>query len=328
MDFSRLNPPDWSTQSLIYIGLATLLYATFHLAREASVFLSRGTLKKRYNQPGQSNWALVTGATDGIGFGFSQELCARGFNVILHGRNPTKLQQRQAELAREFPGQKTGILCMDVTATDETIELLADKIHKITHIAAEQESRLTVLVNNVGGDHGTAYRTLPTLSYTETEETIARNASFTAHVTRMLLPILARNAPGLVLNVSSFAVYGMPYLSLYSGTKGFVHSFTRALEAESKAEGWGVEVLGLRVGQVRSAGMDYVKSSFMVPESRTLAAAGLDRVGCGRVIVTGYIGHLLHSLALDLLPRWFMMKATVSRIRELRVMEQEKNKKA
>ncbi|KAJ5625191.1 hypothetical protein N7510_001500 [Penicillium lagena] len=327
MDLTRLNLPDWSTQPLIYIGLATLLYATFQLASQASVYLHRGTLQKRYNQPNQSNWALVTGATDGIGFGFSQELCARGFNVILHGRNATKLQRRQAELAREFPTQKTGILCMDVTATDETIDLLPDKIHKITHIAAEQEGKLTVLVNNVGGDHGTAYRAFSTLSYADTELSIARNASFMAHATRVLLPILARNAPGLILNVSSAAAYGMPYVSLYSGTKGFVNSFTLALEAENKAEGLGVEVLGLRVGQVRSAGLDYVKPGLFVPDSRTMAAAGLDRVGCGRVIVTGYFWHWLQCISLDLLPRWLMMKVTVGKMQELKAKEEEKKNK-
>jgi short-subunit dehydrogenase len=327
MDLHSLNLPDWTTQVLIYIGLVTLLYATVQLTRQASIYLHRGTLQKRYNHPNQSNWALVTGATDGIGFGFCQELCARGFNVILHGRNAAKLQRRQAELAHEFPAQKTGILCMDVTEMDETIDLLAEKVHKITHIAAEPAGRLTVLVNNVGGDSN-AYRGLGMLGYPETEANIARNASFMVHATRVLLPLLVQNAPGLVLNISSFASYGMPYISVYSGTKGFVDSFTRALEAEMKAEGSGVEVLGLRVGQVRSAGLDYVKSGLFVPESRTMAAAGLDRVGCGRPVVTGYFWHWLQGLSLGIMPRWLMMKIIIRNIQELRALEEEKNKKA
>ena len=120
----------------------------------------------------------------------------------------------------------------------------------------------------------------------------------------------------------------MPYISVYSGTKGFVDSFTRALEAEMKAEGSGVEVLGLRVGQVRSAGLDYVKSGLFVPESRTMAAAGLDRVGCGQPVVTGYFWHWLQGLSLGIMPRWLMMKIIIRNIQELRALEDEKNKKA
>lgn len=78
-----------------YLGLAAATYLTWKFTQQAKVYLLPSTLNKRYNASG-NNWALVTGATNGIGFGFCEELCERGFNVILHGRNKALLNSGRA----------------------------------------------------------------------------------------------------------------------------------------------------------------------------------------------------------------------------------------
>lgn len=302
-----------------FLGVATLAFTTLAFIRQATIYLLPSRLH-RYNRT-RNNWALVTGATDGIGFGFCQELCARGFNVILHGRNADKLATRARELNAMFPDRKTGIVVRDVVGRSEGIGGVAGEVREI--IGASGGS-FTVLVNNVGGETK-PYTTIDELSMEDVDATLAKNAIFMAQITRVLMPLFAEGRCGLVLNVSSIASYGLPYISVYSATKGYVDSFTRALEAECAAEKLGVEVMGLRVGQVKSAAFD-IEESLFVPSSRRMAKAGLDRVGCGKTIVWGYFWHWVQGLSFSVLPRWVLMKITTAKLRSLKREEQAKSK--
>lgn len=320
MDISTWNTP------LSYIGLATLAYTTFKFIRSATPFLLPSSLD-RYNRT-KNNWALVTGASDGIGFGFSEELCARGFNVILHGRNRAKLETRAQELTAQFPTRQVQIVVRDVIGLTDEVDGIATEVRSI--LAAQGAGaggggQLSVLVNNVGGEIR-PYTVLSDYLFEEVDRTIAVNAGFTAQITRVLLPLLEVGDGGVILNISSVSAIGMPYISVYSAAKGFVDSFTKALEAECKAERRGVEVLGLRVGQVRTAGFD-VKPGLFVPDARTLASAGLNRIGCGRVIVWAYFWHWLQGLSVDLLPRSMVMRISSNTLMALKKEEEEKAKR-
>ncbi|KAJ5682928.1 hypothetical protein N7462_006093 [Penicillium macrosclerotiorum] len=312
---------DW-TPSLSTIGAAALAYFAVQFTRQAAVYILPCQLK-RYNQSG-TNWALVTGATDGIGFGFCEELCARGFNVILHGRSASKLDQRARELRAAYPDRKTGIIVLDVVGAGQAVNQVAAQVQAITD---EHGGRLTVLVNNVGGETK-PFTALDMLSFADAQATIDRNLGFLTHITRVLLPLLAgKGRSGLVLNVSSFSAYGLPFITVYSATKGYVDTFTRALEAECLARQYGVEVLGLRVGQVRTSGFA-VGSGAFVPNGRMMAKAGLNRVGCGQVIVWGYFWHWIQGAAFDILPRWMLMKASSKKMSALKKETEELLKKS
>ncbi|KAJ5241530.1 uncharacterized protein N7469_003121 [Penicillium citrinum] len=293
---------DWQ-KPLSYIGLATIAYTTFKFTRSATTFLLRSSLNK-YNRT-KTNWALVTGASDGIGLGFCEELCARGFNVLLHGRNREKLARRAGALSAQFPTRKVSIIVRDVVGLTADVDGISEEVRAIL---AVEGGKLAVLVNNVGGGR-----------------TIAMNAGFMAQITRVLLPLLETGDGGVVLNVSSISAVGMPYISIYAATKGFVDSFTKALEAECKAERRKVEILGLRVGQVKTAGFD-IEAGLFVPDGRTLASAGLNRVGCGRVIVWAYFWHWLQGLSFDILPRSMLMMISSKKLMALKKEEEEKAK--
>ncbi|KAJ5642396.1 hypothetical protein N7490_006396 [Penicillium lividum] len=315
-----MSSTDWKTP-IAYIGLAALTYTTYKLTRQATVYLLPSTLTKSHN-PTNKNWALVTGATDGIGFGFCQELCARGFNVILHGRNAEKLERRARELEAEFPARKTGIVVLD--AVGVTSAALDDVVDQVRAITEGDGGDLSVLVNNVGGEVR-PYTAFDEYTFEEAARTMDSNAGFMMQITRVLLSLLQERTRGIVMNVSSMAAYGLPYISVYSASKGFVDTFTRALEAEVNAEGRNVDVMALRVGPVRTASFD-VKTGLFVPDARGLASAGLNRVGCGRVIVWAHFGHWLQGLSLDVLPRWVMMKITTMKMMSLRKEEMEAKK--
>ncbi|CAG7942466.1 unnamed protein product [Penicillium nalgiovense] len=317
------------TKPLAYLGLFTLGKTAFSLTRQATNFLLPSTLCKSYN-PTKTNWALVTGATDGIGFGFSQELCARGFNVILHGRNAEKLERRRRELQALFPAVSVDILVRDaqnLTADIDDVDAEVRDIIRRSNRTIDSQGdpgRLTVLINNVGGETRPS-TLLKEYTFEDVQATISRNATFAIQITRVLAGQLEENAPGLVMNVSSIAAFGLPYISIYSSTKGFVDSFTKSLHAEFAAEGKKVNVMGLRVATVRTAGYD-VESNLFAPEARALAAAGLNRVGCGQEIVWAYFWHWLQGLSFEYLPRWILMKVSAMKLKAIRSDQEAKAK--
>ncbi|MCJ1237030.1 hypothetical protein MMC14_005014 [Varicellaria rhodocarpa] len=137
-----LESPLWPYSG---IGLLTTIYVFFKLSEFVYLHFLRSTSISRYqHKPGV--WALVTGTSDGIGYAFAEELSQRGFNIILHGRNPTKLNNVKADLNRFFPRIKIRTFIADVTK---------DSITPITDLVAEiNELPLNVLVNNVGGTKG------------------------------------------------------------------------------------------------------------------------------------------------------------------------------
>ncbi|KAJ5970165.1 Short-chain dehydrogenase/reductase SDR [Penicillium vulpinum] len=309
------------TKPLAYLGLFTLAKTVFSITRQATNFLLPSTLLKRYN-PTQTNWALVTGATDGIGFGFAQELCARGFNVIIHGRNSEKLERRRRELEALFPAVYVAVLVRDaqnLTADIDDVDAeVRDIIRSSNQIAGSkgEGGRLTVLINNVGGETKPA-TLLRDYTFEDVQATISRNAAFATHITRVLGKQLEENAPGLVMNISSVSAIGLPYITTYSSTKGFVDTFTKSLRAEFASEGKEVEVMGLRVGEVSTPGYD-VKTNLFVPVPRVLAAAALNRVGCGQDIVWPFFWHWLQGLSFEYLPHWVLIKFAAMKLRAIR----------
>ena len=139
---------------------------------------------------------------------------------------------------------------------------------------------LTVLVNNVGKGGSTE-------TAKEVDNIININLRFATHLTSFLLPRLASNGPSLVLNVGSSAEMGSPWISVYSGAKAFVTSWSKALAAEMKAERLDVEVLCFKVSEVNTAGSP-AKEGLTVIAARPYAKMALDRVGCGIRCVSPY----------------------------------------
>lgn len=315
--YHRINIPRVPaalTAAFCYIGAATTCLWTLQLARNLFAYFRPSTLP-HYKPAGKDTWALVTGASDGIGFGFAQELSKRGFNVFLHGRNSEKLTRKQQELQAEFPTTKYRIIVSNARNVSDNIDSIATVIG---------DAHLTVLINNVGGEPN-AFRGLAELTYHHAQDTISTNITFMTQVTRALLPVLEKNGPSLIMNISSIAAYGIPYLPVYSGSKGFVDSFSYSLRAEMKADKKDIEVLCVRVGNVQSQGND-VEVNLSTPDSRTMAAAALNRVGSGALVV-GYWGHAIPDLSISLLPRGIMTGILVKTMRALRQKDDAKRAK-
>jgi len=295
---------------LLAIGATTSIYKTYQLASFVALYARRSSLP-RYLSQSPPSWALVTGASDGIGAGFAQELLASGFNVILHGRNPSKLSDLKSRLQTEYPDRSIDIVVAD--ATD-----VLTSVSTITDLVKEKGYLLTVLVNNIGGVvglGGPGFTTIDTISATHMDALIDLNARFMLHLTRSLLPLLGQHKhktprtsdidahstsspetprpphPALIMTISSAASpAALPFLTLYASLKSLASTFSVALGHELALLGRPVESIGILVANVSSA-MNKSPTSLFTPSSRAMARAALGKVGCGRREVWGYWAH-------------------------------------
>ena len=290
-----------------YLGIITASYGLLFAASLLYDWL-RPSAIPRFLRSDRDSWALVTGASDGIGFGFCQELAARGFHVILHGRNQQKLDRRASELSKEFPRLQTQIFLADASKPVVSFDALLETIKNI---------HLTVLVNNVGGNNNLPrqFMNLQEQSLSDIEATLNLNAGFTTKITRTLLPTLMNNEPSLILNIGSLAALGVPRVSVYSGTKGFLVSHSESLQTELVAQGRDVTVHAVYVGPVQSGGYT-PDASLFVPTPRGMAQATLATAGSSAVAVTPYLPHAIMKFFGSNLPRRFREQAFIAGIRD------------
>lgn len=130
------------------LGLATFLFLGFTLRNFIyTYFLHQSTIPKCL-LPDSKSYALVTGASDGLGLALAEEIMNRGFNVIVHGRNGPKLEGVREKLQTKFP--KLKVIVAEATALEP--ETSSKKILAIVqNIEKKEGGKLTVLINNVGG---------------------------------------------------------------------------------------------------------------------------------------------------------------------------------
>ena len=270
---------------LLTVGSATVLLCAYRAVAFLHWRLRRSSLDK-YLISGA--YAVVTGATDGIGKAVAMELAGRGFNLVLHGRNPEKLQTVKGEIETAHSGRRVVTVVHDAGANSRL------------NISAIASLPISVLVNNVGGAQP---QSLEQSSNAQIDATLNLNMLFATHLTCDLLPHLVR--PALILNVSSYvSVFPPPYLAAYAGAKAFVTAFSNSLSREVES----VETISLITGSVHSAG-NKKPVAFLRPDSTTYAKSILSVVGCGKLSVFPYWPHAIQAYAFALMPRRLLERA-------------------
>ncbi|KZW03065.1 NAD(P)-binding protein [Exidia glandulosa HHB12029] len=270
---------------------------------------------------GEKSWALVTGSSDGIGKGVALELLARGFNVILHGRNATKLQRVRDELQARYTALSIDIFVWDASQRLEPGGV--DLSRAVLDCVASR--RVTVLVNNVG--YTSTYHSFTAQDPMEIDMVVNLQIAFLTHITRALLPTLMSHAPGLVLNVGGLTGrFPCPYLAVHSGGKAYLSAWSRALAIEMELvhdPPADVEVLMVDVHNV-SSNSNSSAESFFTPSAETMGRAIIDVVGCGRRQVTAYWRAELMAVLLNLMPASWMDAILAKEMISMRRRETEK----
>lgn len=323
------------------IGLLTAVLAVTKAFQFISIYLLPSRIARyAHTTNGQPPWALVTGASDGIGRGFAAELAKQGFNVVLHGRNHAKLSSVMSHLKERHPDRSFRILIADASTVACLNCIRPGQGHPHTHDqdsgpppvdfdalrASLDDLNLTVLINNAGGGAlNPTFLSLGESSEARITGNVSLNALFPLHLTRALLPTLRRNSPSLVVNVSSLADNGLPLLVSYCASKRFLLTMTEAVVREMKLLGKGsdVELLGVRVGKTTNTAYFTEKPSFFTPDSQTMARSALEKAGYGHGVVVGYWAHALQHLLIKAMPLWIKDRAFIAAIQ----MEQSMDRK-
>jgi len=166
-----------------------------------------------------NSWALVTGATAGIGESFSRLLAAKNYNLVLVARDLPRLHERAAALEAKF-GIKTYVIQADL-ATDEGCLRIEKYI---------LENQIDVLINNAGFGTNKAF----TMSTLEVEQqlldVLVRTPMRLMHVA---LPLMKARNNGIVINVSSVAGYIAG--GTYSASKSYLTVLSESLNTELSA---------------------------------------------------------------------------------------------
>lgn len=179
------------------------------------------------------DWALVTGASAGIGREFACQLAAHGMNVLAVARREPVLQALAAEIEQAH-GVRVLPVALDLTAPGAGPELQR-------HLQALGDAKLRLAVNNAACGLWGAFDAGHAARHAEI---VQLNCAALVAVAAALLPALARAAPSALINVSSQAAYQpVPYMAVYGASKAFAHSFSLALYEELAPTGVLVQTL-------------------------------------------------------------------------------------
>ncbi|HET6254939.1 MAG TPA: SDR family oxidoreductase [Puia sp.] len=248
-------------------------------------------------------YALITGASKGIGKAIATDLAARGFNVLLVARSEQLLQQEAARISALYP-VKADWLSLDLST--------AEAPQNVYDWCRAKGYTVQALVNNAGYGLSGPFEKYSSAEYVNM---MTLNMTTLVALTRLFLPDLRSQPRSYILNIASSAAYqAVPGLTAYAATKSFVLLFSRGLRQELHKTS--VSVTCVCPGatdtdfpsraQVGPKGLKAAQRLNMSPEAVALHAtrAMLSRKA---EVITGFVNKVGATLA------WLLPKGLVER---------------
>jgi short-subunit dehydrogenase len=242
----------------------------------------------------RGRWALVTGASAGIGVALARELASAGAHLVLTARRQDRLAQLATALQKTH-SVRTEVFPADLARRDTPEEIRAFTDSK--GIAVE------ILINNAGfGQYG---------EFTQVDvhrslDMVQVNCAAVVHLSRLFLPEMIQRRRGDVLILASTAAFqAVPYISTYAATKAFDLLFAEGLAEEMKPHG--IRVCALCPGSTESefhtaANQEQFTSKH--PETaEKVARTGLEALAAGKSYVISGRGNYLGAQSQRLVPR-------------------------
>jgi hypothetical protein len=249
----------------------------------------------------QGKWALITGASAGIGTAMARELAAGGTNLVLTARRRDRLAGLAAELSA-----KHNIRTLACVA-DLAQPLGPQEIFSFTE---SKNIAIDLLVNNAGFG---AYGEFQKARLDRLIEMTQVNVTVVVHMTHLYLPGMIERGGGDILIVASTAAFQpVPYISTYAATKAFDLHFAEGLAEEVRQHG--VRVCALCPGSTATeffqvAGQrNHTRRS---PETaEKVAHAGLAALAAGKTSVVSGFTNWLGAEAVRAVPRRMVARIT------------------
>ena len=275
---------------LQYLALFSLVYITSKILFAVIQFVYVYCMGSYPKFEKHGAWSVVTGATDGIGLAFAQELAKCGQNIVLISRNPEKLEATASELEKLF-NVETMTVAVDFTKTD-IYDQIKEKLDNLD---------IGVLVNNVGMSYSYPeyFAELPDRSNL-VDKLLAVNVTSVAKMVDIVLPKMTAKKKGIILNVSSSSAKPpTPLLTLYAATKAFVDCFSTCLEYEYRNKGIIIQsvipyFVATKLSKIR-------RSSFTVPTPTAFVQSTLKTIG-RTTHTNGCVSHAIQGIICTSIP--------------------------
>jgi short-subunit dehydrogenase len=244
----------------------------------------RGSLRERYGE-----WALVTGASAGIGADFARALARDGLSCVLTARREDRLR----ELADEL--EKTHSVSTRIVAVDLGDPKGADQVAD-----AVGDLEISVLVNNAGVGYAGRF---DGQDVERLRAMVQLNCVAPVVLTGRLLPAMRERGRGAVIVVGSVAGnQPLPLHGVYAATKAFDQLFGESLWGELR--GSGVDVVVLQPGSTESEFHDVAgETPHWGEPSADVVEVALDALGQQPSVISGWFNYLRANAAMRLLPR-------------------------
>ena len=246
--------------------------------------------------PWAGKWALVTGASAGIGVALARELAAGATNLMLTARRKDRLEKLAQELSS---AHKIGveIFAADLAQTDAPQQIFA--------YTQAKKINVDLLINNAGFG---AYGAFATVEMQRLLDMVQVNCGAVVHLTRLYLPQMLKQRRGDVLILASTASFqAVPFISTYAATKAFDLLFAEGLAEEVKP--YGVRVCALCPGSTESEFHEVAGQSGLAAARKNretaekVARVGLQALAAGKSYVISGTGNYLGAHSQRLVPR-------------------------
>ncbi len=250
-------------------------------------------------------WALVTGASSGIGEQFARILAAEGFSLIIVARREDRLKSLAVEL-REKHKVEIDPLALDLS-TEDFISVL---------ISTCEGKDIGLVISNAGfGIKGLHHEN----SQEKLSEMLSLNCRTPLMLTHTFIPrLIKRGQGGIILTGSMEGFFGVPWSAGYSATKAFVLSLGEALWGELKKHK--IDVLVLAPGATDTEthdGQGIAKEDLVgLKPPEDVARAALEKLGKKSVYVTGFFNRVYIGLC-SVLPRQWAVTSIGTGVRNV-----------
>lgn len=253
-------------------------------------------------------YAVVTGASSGIGKAIGEELAKRGYNLVLVSKNKELLESVHREFASTFPDRTIIHLAANLENENE--------VHAVADKCIELQLDISILVNCAGFAVWSAFGKG---SLEAQLAVINVNVISPLILLHKLLPVLKKYSKGYVLNVSSTTIFQpTPFLSVYAGSKKFIKYFTDCVRAESKDDALTISCLipgSTKTNFSNRAGLSETiinKAKPVEMEASTVAKKAIDGMFRGKKVIIPGLVNKAHYFLAGILPATLATKMTYS----------------